>query len=152
MFWGQPQTCLETYKLVRRSCPGSHMPHRPTIGRYGLDVISFDSRTPLVVISGTLTAQWYIDDILRRVMLLFLLQHPGLTFRHNNALPLTTHVAISYLQSCPTLPWSARLPNFSPIELIWNVVRRWLQSPRNIGDFVQHLETIWYEILQDTIL
>ncbi|GFS51672.1 hypothetical protein TNCV_613581 [Trichonephila clavipes] len=33
------------------------MPHRPSTRSYGLGVISFDIRTPLVVIRGTLTAQ-----------------------------------------------------------------------------------------------
>ncbi|GFY05178.1 transposable element Tc1 transposase [Trichonephila clavipes] len=43
-------------------------------------VISFDSRTPLGVIRGTLTAQRYVDDILRTVLLPYLLQYPGLIF------------------------------------------------------------------------
>ncbi|GFX59004.1 hypothetical protein TNCV_3814381 [Trichonephila clavipes] len=42
--------------------------------------ISFDSRTPLDVIRGTLTAQRCVDDILRTVLLSFLLQYPGRIF------------------------------------------------------------------------
>ncbi|GFX09997.1 uncharacterized protein TNCV_4101361 [Trichonephila clavipes] len=42
--------------------------------------ISFDSRIPLGVIRGTLTSQQYVDDILRTVLLPFLLQYPGLFF------------------------------------------------------------------------
>ncbi|GFY21487.1 transposable element Tc1 transposase [Trichonephila clavipes] len=42
--------------------------------------ISFNSRTPLDVIRGTLTAQRYVDDILRTVLLPFLLQYPGLIY------------------------------------------------------------------------
>ncbi|GFV03693.1 uncharacterized protein TNCV_1876411 [Trichonephila clavipes] len=43
--------------------------------------ISFDSRTPLGVIRGTLTAQRYVDDILRTVLIPFLLLCPGRIFR-----------------------------------------------------------------------
>ncbi|GFW51052.1 transposable element Tc1 transposase [Trichonephila clavipes] len=43
--------------------------------------ISFDSRTPLVFIRGTLTAQRFVDDILRTVLLPFLLQYLGLIFQ-----------------------------------------------------------------------
>ncbi|GFW72400.1 transposable element Tc1 transposase [Trichonephila clavipes] len=43
--------------------------------------ISFDSRTRLGVITGTLTAQPYVDDIiLRTVLIPFLLQYPGRIF------------------------------------------------------------------------
>ncbi|GFU75959.1 transposable element Tc1 transposase [Trichonephila clavipes] len=47
--------------------------------------ISFDKRfalslTPLGVIRGTLTAQRYVDDILRTVLLPFLLQYSGIIF------------------------------------------------------------------------
>ncbi|GFW00065.1 transposable element Tc1 transposase [Trichonephila clavipes] len=43
--------------------------------------ISFDSRSPLVIIRGTLTAQLCFDDILRTVLLPFLLQYLGLIFQ-----------------------------------------------------------------------
>ncbi|GFU94149.1 uncharacterized protein TNCV_967191 [Trichonephila clavipes] len=46
------------------------------------DAISFDSRTPLVNFRATLTAQWCIYDILRTVLLPFLLQYLGLIFQN----------------------------------------------------------------------
>ena len=70
--------------------------------------ISFDSRTPLVVIRGTLTAQRYVDDILRPVLLPFLLQCPGLVFQQANARPHTACVAMDFRQTYRTLPWNAR--------------------------------------------
>ncbi|GFV43351.1 uncharacterized protein TNCV_1948641 [Trichonephila clavipes] len=67
--------------------------------------ISFKSRTPLVSIKGTLTAQWYVHDIMRAVLLLCLLQYPGLIFQQDNAKPYTTHVAteLSYSLSNTSL-------------------------------------------------
>ncbi|UYV61174.1 hypothetical protein LAZ67_1003709 [Cordylochernes scorpioides] len=66
----------------------------------GWGAISFDSRNPLVVFPDTLTAQLYIDDILRPVSLPFLSHHPGLTFQQDNARPHTARVTVDYLQSC----------------------------------------------------
>ncbi|UYV68322.1 hypothetical protein LAZ67_5003861 [Cordylochernes scorpioides] len=50
----------------------------PQQGVMVCSAISFDIRTPLVVIPGTLTALLYVDDILQHVLLLFLSLHPGL--------------------------------------------------------------------------
>ncbi|UYV82315.1 hypothetical protein LAZ67_21001686, partial [Cordylochernes scorpioides] len=113
--------------------------------------ISFDSRTPLVVIPGTLTAQRYVDDILRPVLLPFLSHHPGLTFQQDNARPHTARVTMNCLQSCRTLPWPARSPDLSPIEHIWDVMGRRLQPSRNVNYLARQLETIWQEIPQHTI-
>ena len=73
----------------RGTCPDYRKPHRPTTRSYGLwgGVISFDNRTYLVIIFATVTSQLYEDDILKPVMLPFLLQHTGLTFQHDNARP-----------------------------------------------------------------
>ncbi|UYV69341.1 hypothetical protein LAZ67_6003273 [Cordylochernes scorpioides] len=113
--------------------------------------ISFDSRIPLVVIPGTLTAQRYVDDILRPVMLPFLSHHPGLTFQQDNARPHTARVTMDCLQSCRTLPWPARSPDLSPIEHIWDVMGRRLQPSQNVEYLARQLVTIWQEIPQHTI-
>ncbi|GFX43468.1 transposable element Tc3 transposase [Trichonephila clavipes] len=55
--------------------------------------VPFLSRTALLVIRCTLTAQWYVDDFLRIVLLPFLLQYPGLIFQQDNARPHTERVA-----------------------------------------------------------
>ncbi|GFY10177.1 transposable element Tc1 transposase [Trichonephila clavipes] len=52
----------------------------PQPGVMVTSAISFDSQAPLGVIRGTLTAQRYVDDILRTILLPFLLQYPGLIF------------------------------------------------------------------------
>ncbi|GFT47144.1 transposable element Tc1 transposase [Trichonephila clavipes] len=55
-----------------------HTNSQPGVMIWG--AISFDSRTPLGIITGILAAQWYVDDILGTVLLPFLLQYPGLIF------------------------------------------------------------------------
>ncbi|UYV70421.1 SETMAR [Cordylochernes scorpioides] len=113
--------------------------------------VSILDMTPLVVIPGTLTAQRYVDDILRPVLLPFLSHHPGLTFQQDNARPHTARVTIDYLQSCRTLQWPARSPDLSPIEHIWDVMGRRLQPSRNVDYLARQLEKIWQEIPQHTI-
>ena len=61
--------------------------------------IFFESRTHLVVISGT-----YDDDIVQLIMLQFLLQYPGLTFQHDNSRLHTARVAVNCFQAFPILP------------------------------------------------
>ncbi|GFT67635.1 transposable element Tc1 transposase [Trichonephila clavipes] len=53
----------------------------PQTGFMVRDANSFDSRTPWTIIRGTLTAQWCINDILRTILLQFLLKYIGLFFR-----------------------------------------------------------------------
>ncbi|GFT41429.1 uncharacterized protein TNCV_3890451 [Trichonephila clavipes] len=59
--------------------------------------------TPLVVIRGTLTAQRYVDDILRTVLILFVLKYPGLIFQKDNAKQHMTRVAMNCLTAFQTL-------------------------------------------------
>ena len=127
---------------------------RPTGPQHGIMVwgaISFDSRTPLVVIRRTLNAQRYRDDILRPVVLPFLLQYPGLVYQQDNARPHTARVAMNCLQDFPTLPWPARSPDLSPIEHVRHMIGRRLHPPRNVDHLVQQLQRIWQEISQDSI-
>ena len=136
---------------VWRNCPNYCKLHRLTEqGVTVWGVLSFDSRTHLIVISGTVTAQLYDDDILQSVLLSFLLRHPGFTFQHNTHLRMT-RVAMNCLQACPKLPWPAWFPDLSPTEHIWEVMRKRLQPSRNIDDLVQQLETVCREISQNTI-
>ncbi|GFV07632.1 transposable element Tc1 transposase [Trichonephila clavipes] len=109
--WRSPgQRADPAFTIVRPTGP------QPRVIVWG--AISFDSRTPMVVIRGTLTAQWYVDNILRTVLLPFLQQHPGLIFQQDNARPHTIRVAMNCLTACQTIPWSARSPDLSPIEYV----------------------------------
>ncbi|UYV70155.1 hypothetical protein LAZ67_7002015, partial [Cordylochernes scorpioides] len=137
----------------QRVDPGLTVEHH-TCSQQGVMVwgaISFDIRTPLVVIPGTLTAQRYVDDIQRPGLLRFLSHHPGLTFQQDNARPHTSRVTMDCLQSCRNLPWSARSPDLSPIEHFWDVMGRRLQPSRNVDYLARQLETIWQEIPKHTI-
>ncbi|GFT16096.1 transposable element Tc1 transposase [Trichonephila clavipes] len=111
--------------------------------------ISFHSRTLLVLIRGTFTVQWYVDNFLRTVLLPFLLQYPGHILKQDRARPHIGHVAMNCLAACQTLLWSAR--SLSPIEHLWDMMGRPLRLSRNVDDLALQLEQIWQEILQDAI-
>ncbi|GFU28502.1 transposable element Tcb1 transposase [Trichonephila clavipes] len=69
----------------------------------------------------------------------------------DNAGPHTTRVSMNSLTACKTLPWSARSPDFSPIEHVWNKMGKRLYQPGNVDDLARQLEQISREIPQETI-
>ncbi|UYV72058.1 hypothetical protein LAZ67_9001700 [Cordylochernes scorpioides] len=61
---------------------------RPTVRQRGIMVwgaISYDSRSPLLRIQGTMTAQRYVDDVLRPVTLPYLQGVPNALYQQDNA-------------------------------------------------------------------
>ncbi|GFU54530.1 HTH_Tnp_Tc3_2 domain-containing protein [Trichonephila clavipes] len=81
--------------------------------------ISWDTRSSLVVLQGTLTARRYVDDILTPIVLPMLSSRPGAIYQQDNA---STYARLS--QQClhyDVLPWPAT-PDLSPIEHVWT---RW---------------------------
>ncbi|GFW80423.1 HTH_Tnp_Tc3_2 domain-containing protein [Trichonephila clavipes] len=87
------QLCPDHHRRRLWRHPGKHSNPAFTIARHtgpqpGVIVwgaISFDNRTPLGVLRVTLTAQRFVDDILRTALLPFLLQYPGLIFQQENS-------------------------------------------------------------------
>ncbi|GFV31271.1 transposable element Tcb1 transposase [Trichonephila clavipes] len=77
---------------------------------------AYDIWSTLIVMRGTLTGQRYVDDILRPYVGPFLNGLPGAIFQQDNAPPHTARVAQDFLRHFLTLPWSARLPDLSPVE------------------------------------
>ncbi|UYV65749.1 RBM47 [Cordylochernes scorpioides] len=103
---------------------------RPTVRQRGIMVwgaIAYDSRSPLLRIQGTMTAQRYVDDVLRPVTL-------------------------PYLQGM--LPWPPCSPDLSPIEHVWDIIGRRLHAlpqPRSEDELWQMVEREWRAIPQDAI-
>lgn len=113
--------------------------------------ISYDSRSSLVILRTSLTAQRYVDTILRPVALPFMARHPGASFQQDNARPHTAHISLDCLRAVDTLPWPARSPDLSPIEHVWDMVGRQIRAPQNIADLEQQLMNAWQNVSQDDI-
>ena len=79
--------------------------------------ISYGHRTPLVFIDGPLTAQRYIDVILRPVVVPYVRQH-NVTFQQDNARAHVAKLSMAFLQqnNVNVMHWPPYSPDLSPIE------------------------------------
>ncbi|UYV82109.1 hypothetical protein LAZ67_21000883 [Cordylochernes scorpioides] len=139
-----------------RSNP-SAIVERPTVRQRGIIVwgaIAYDSRSPLLRIHGTMTAQRYVDDVLRPVTLPYLQGVPNALYQQDNARPHTARLSQQALQDVQMLPWPPYSPELSPIEHVWDIIGRRLHAlpqPRSEDELWQMVEREWRAIPQDAI-
>ncbi|GFU27210.1 transposable element Tc1 transposase, partial [Trichonephila clavipes] len=69
----------------------------------------------------------------------------------DNARPHTVRVVMNCLTACQIFPCPERSSDFSPIELVWDMMGMLLHLPGNVDGRTQQLEQIWQEIPQETI-
>ncbi|GFT97821.1 transposable element Tcb2 transposase [Trichonephila clavipes] len=67
-------------------------------------VIAYNTRSLLVLIRGTMTAQRYVHDILQPHVLPLMQQLPGAIFQQDNARPYTERVSQDCLRTVTTHP------------------------------------------------
>ncbi|UYV70741.1 ITP [Cordylochernes scorpioides] len=104
---------------------------RPTVRQRGIMVwgaIAYDSRSPLLRIQGTMTAQRYVDDVLRPVTLPYLQGVPNDLYQQDNARQHTARISQQALQDVQMLPWPPYSPDLSPIEHVWDIIGRRLHA------------------------
>ncbi|UYV84668.1 Transposase [Cordylochernes scorpioides] len=130
---------------------------RPTVRQRGIMVwgaIAYDSRSPLLRIQGTMTAQRYVDDVLRQVTLPYLQGVPNALYQQDNARPHTARISQQALQDVQMLPWPPYSPDLSPIKHVWDIIGRRLHAlpqPRSEDELWQMVEREWRAIPQDAI-
>ncbi|UYV68767.1 Transposase [Cordylochernes scorpioides] len=130
---------------------------RPTVRQRGIMVwgaIAYDSRSPLLRIQGTMTAQRYVDDVLRPVTLPYLQGVPNALYQRDNARPHTARISQQALQDVQMLPWPPYSPDLSPIEHVWDIIGRRLHAlpqPRSEDELWKMVERDWRAIPQDAI-
>ncbi|GBM88098.1 hypothetical protein AVEN_190495-1 [Araneus ventricosus] len=95
----------------------------PSPGVMVWGTISYDSRSTLVVIPRILNANLYVSLVIQPVVLLFINSIQGVFYNRITLAVVTQHA----LPSVDMLPWSARSPDLSPIEYVWDIIGRQLQ-------------------------
>ncbi|UYV80064.1 hypothetical protein LAZ67_18001570 [Cordylochernes scorpioides] len=105
-------------------------------------------------IMGTMTAQRYVDHVLRPVTLPYLQGVPNALYQQDNARPHTARISQQVLQDVQMLPWPPYSPDLSPIEHVWDIIGRRLHAlpqPRSEDELWQMVEREWRAIPQDAI-
>lgn len=123
----------------------------PTPGVMVWAAITYDTRTPLVIMRTTLTAQRYVQDILQPHVLPLMAGLSTAIFQQDNARPHTARVSRECLRNIATLPWPARSPDLSLIEHVWDHLGRQLRQPRDVQDLETQLQQLWAQMSQDII-
>jgi hypothetical protein len=118
--------------------------------------ITARNRTQLVIIDGNLNAATYRDDVLAPAVVPFLQRHgPGIILQQDNARPHAARAVQQYLQQqqVDVLPWPANSPDLSPIEHVWDEMKRQLRrlphAPTTLVELQGHLVRIWNNIPQN---
>ena len=132
--------------------------------------ISHQGKTMLVFINGGgrgaanrnrrqrqqgLTAQPYVDEILRPVALLYVAAHPSMVLQQDNSRPHTARLTQQFLQAnnIPVLPWPAYSPELNPIEHLWDNLKRKVHALniQNAAQLQAALRREWNAIPQQMV-
>ncbi|GFY00884.1 retrovirus-related Pol polyprotein from transposon opus [Trichonephila clavipes] len=113
--------------------------------------LAYDSRSTLIEMRVTLTGQLYVDDILQPHVGSFLNDLPGAIFMQDNAHPHTVRVAQDFLRHFQTLRWPAIFSNLSPVENVWDQLKRQMPSFQSVHDLELPVQDLWAHLPQDNI-
>ncbi|UYV75203.1 hypothetical protein LAZ67_12002896 [Cordylochernes scorpioides] len=94
---------------------------------------------------GTMTAQRYVDDVLRPVTLPYLQGVPNALYQQDNARPHTARISQQALQDVQMLLWPPYSPDLSPIKHVWDIIGRRLHAlpqPRSEDELWQMVRII----------
>ncbi|GFY13906.1 transposable element Tcb2 transposase [Trichonephila clavipes] len=113
--------------------------------------IAYSTRSPLVLIRCTMTAQRYVHDILLPHVLPLMQRLPGAILQQDNALPHMARVSQDCLCTVTTLPCLVRSSDLSPIDNIFNYLGRLVRLSTSLNELEARLQQIWNEMSQNII-
>ncbi|GFU64282.1 transposable element Tcb2 transposase [Trichonephila clavipes] len=114
----------------------------PTASVMVWGVIAYNTRLPLVLIRGPMTAQRYVHDFLQPHVLPLMQRLLGAIFQQDNARPHMARVSQDCLCTVTTLPWPARSPDLSRIEYIWDDLGWRVENPTSLNELEAKLQQI----------
>ncbi|GFV74674.1 uncharacterized protein TNCV_1178111 [Trichonephila clavipes] len=76
---------------------------------------------------------------------------PGAIFQQVNDRPHTARVAQDFLRHFQTLPWPARSPDLSPVEHVWDQLKRQMPSCHSVHDLELAVQDLWAHLPQNYI-
>lgn len=129
----------------------------PTQGLMVWGAIGYNHKSQLVRVQGTVTSLTYVNDILRPVAIPFLHDTPDAIFQQDNARPHVAARTRAFLlsQDVRLLPWPTRSPDLSPIENVWDMVKRRVRRcdpmPTTKDELWNQVNAAWMAIPQDAI-
>ncbi|EEZ97640.1 hypothetical protein TcasGA2_TC016088 [Tribolium castaneum] len=164
---GRPVTMATVYRRIRSFGLHSYRPHlvrrvrgerrnvafsveRPvarTVGVMIWGAIAYGSRSPLVFIEGSMTAQRYVQEVLEPVAVPYVQTIENASFQQDNATPHSARFTLRYLEEVQVqvLPWPPRSPDLSPIEHIRDSIGRRVtnlpQPPQTLADLRREILT-----------
>ncbi|GFS73921.1 transposable element Tcb1 transposase [Trichonephila clavipes] len=73
------------------------------------------------------------------------------TFQQDNVHPHTARVFQDFLRHFQTLPWPAHFPDLSPVEHVWDQLKRQMPSCHSVHDLELAVQDLWTHLPQDNI-
>ncbi|GFT99844.1 DDE_3 domain-containing protein [Trichonephila clavipes] len=148
LFWGQ---MITVYGCGSALVSGTIPPTLFYSWCNGLGVIVHDCRSTLIVMRGTLTGQRYVDDILRPPVGPFLNGLPWSILQQDNARSHTARFAQDSLRHFQILPWPAHSPDLSPVQHVWDQLKRQMPSCHSVHDLELAVQDLWAHLPQGNI-
>ncbi|GFY17730.1 transposable element Tcb2 transposase [Trichonephila clavipes] len=93
-----------------------------------------------------MTAQRYVQDILKPHVFPLMHRLPRAIFQLDNARPHTAGVSENSLRTFTVFPRPARSPDLSPIEHIWNNLGWRVGHPTSLNELEARVQQIWNEL------
>ncbi|GFU05957.1 transposable element Tcb2 transposase [Trichonephila clavipes] len=113
--------------------------------------IAYNTRSPIVLIRGTMTVQRYVQDILQPHMLSLKQRLLGAIFPQANARLHIARVSQDCLCTVTNLSWPTLSSDLSPIEHIWDHLGWRVGHPTILNELEARLQQIWNEMSQDIV-
>ncbi|GFT78705.1 transposable element Tcb2 transposase, partial [Trichonephila clavipes] len=151
---GTDDNSVRVWRRPGEQYNSSHTVLRHTARTAGVMIwgaIAYNSRSTLIVMRVTLTGQHYVDDILRLHVGPFLNGLPGAIFQQDNARSHTARVAQDFIRHFQTLSWPACSPDLSPVEHVWDQLKRQMPSCHYVHDLELAVQDLWAHLPQDNI-